>query len=77
MVLINTLLFFLKGSDVQTSREPEQSATADGNEIDTKQKPKKLAGAVSLFGGINPLAAKKNLRSASKEEAKCRFDVTD
>ena len=36
-------------------------------------KPKKLAGAVSLFGGIDPFAAKKNLRSSSKEQVSRKF----
>ena len=31
-------------------------------------KPKRLAGAVSLFGGIDPFAAKKNLKSPDKKQ---------
>ena len=39
-----------------------------------QQKPKKLAGAVPMFGGLDPFAAKKALRSASKEESQCKFN---
>ncbi len=33
-------------------------------------KAKKLPGAVSLFGGIDPFAARNNLKSPDKEKAK-------
>ncbi|XP_065056094.1 WASH complex subunit 2C-like isoform X1 [Rhopilema esculentum] len=49
----------------------EAESTGKENKVDEEPapKPKKLAGAVSLFGGIDPFAAKKNLRSSSKEQA--------
>ena len=36
----------------------------------TTPKPKKFAGSVSLFGGIDPFAERKNMRSPSKEKVK-------
>ena len=56
---------------MQTPKEVPKVAETDET---PQQKPKKLAGAVSLFGGLDPFAAKKTLRSASKEEAQRKYN---
>jgi len=57
--------------DPNLEQQKEAPKTTEiGENLSPQQKPKKLPGAVSLFGGIDPFAAKKTLRSPSKEEGK-------
>ena len=65
-------MFLSQVPDVQTPKEVPKIAEADET---PQQKPKKLAGAVSLFGGLDPFADKKTLRSASKEEVQRKYNV--
>ena len=65
--LCDDILFFYQTQEV-TKNETQDTE----EETSATPKPKKFAGSVSLFGGIDPFAEKKNLRSPSKEKAKCR-----
>eukprot|EP00112_Aurelia_sp_Birch-Aquarium-sp1_P025915 Seg888.24 transcript_id=Seg888.24/GoldUCD/mRNA.D3Y31 product="WASH complex subunit 2" protein_id=Seg888.24/GoldUCD/D3Y31 len=58
-----------KASPEIKTQEVSKDETQDTEEeTATTPKPKKFAGSVSLFGGIDPFAERKNLRSPSKEK---------
>ncbi|KAG1684641.1 WASH complex subunit 2 [Nymphon striatum] len=70
---------------VQLKSPDEMTQNQENDEpVEAVSKPKKLAGAVSMFGGFDPLAAKKALASRSpkqqspvKEATSCSSDVPD
>jgi len=54
----------LFGSGQKASRaESTKSIVSEDKDIEDAPKPKKPVGGVSMFGGIDPLAARKNLKS--------------